>query len=43
MFKQAFKNIDDILHKETGCASELGSVDVSKKINQRVIAISNNE
>jgi type I restriction enzyme M protein len=23
MFKQAFKNIDDILHKEAGCASEL--------------------
>jgi len=23
MFKQAFKNIDDALRKETGCASEL--------------------
>ena len=23
MFEQAFKNIDDALHKEAGCASEL--------------------
>ena len=23
MFEQAFKNIDDILHKDAGCASEL--------------------
>lgn len=23
MFEQAFKNIDDILHKEAGCSSEL--------------------
>ena len=23
MFEQAFKNIDDILHKDAGCSSEL--------------------
>ena len=23
MFEQAFKNIDDVLHKDAGCASEL--------------------
>ena len=24
MFEQTFKNIDDILHKDAGCTSELG-------------------
>jgi len=25
MFEQTFKNIDDILHKDAGCGSELDS------------------
>jgi len=35
MFEQSFKNIDDILHKDAGCGSELDYVeqtDVSPKI-----------
>ena len=27
MFEQAFKNIDDILHKDAGCSSELDYVE----------------
>ncbi|GEM_PF-1601335 len=27
MFEQTFKNIDDILHKDAGCSSELDFVD----------------
>ena len=27
MFEQAFKNIDDILHKDAGCGSELDYVE----------------
>ena len=27
MFEQTFKNIDDILHKDAGCGSELGYVE----------------
>lgn len=27
MFEQTFKNIDDILHKDTGCGSELDYVE----------------
>ena len=27
MFEQSVKNIDDVLWKEAGCASELGLVD----------------
>lgn len=30
MFEQTFKNIDDILHKDAGCGSEL---DYQTKIN----------
>jgi type I restriction enzyme M protein len=27
MFEQTFKNIDDILHKDAGCGSELDNVE----------------
>ncbi len=27
MFEQTFKNIDDILHKDAGCSSELDYVE----------------
>ena len=27
MFEQAFKNIDDVLHKDAGCSSELDYVE----------------
>jgi len=27
MFEQTFKNMDDILHKDTGCGSELDYVE----------------
>ncbi len=30
MFEQTFKNIDDILHKDAGCGSEL-ELDFSQK------------
>ncbi len=29
MFEQSFKNIDDILHKDAGCSSELDYVEQS--------------
>ena len=32
MFEQAFKNIDDILHKDAGCGSELDYVEQSSWI-----------
>jgi len=28
MFEQTFKNIDDILHKDSGCGTELDYVDL---------------
>jgi len=35
MFEQTFKNIDDILHKDAGCTSELDyTVDSSAKLSQ---------
>ena len=30
MFEQTFKNIDDMLHKDAGCGSELDYVEQSK-------------
>ena len=32
MFEQAFRNIDDILHKDAGCGSELDYVEQSSWI-----------
>ena len=32
MFEQVFKNIDDILHKDAGCGSELDYVEQSSWI-----------
>jgi hypothetical protein len=31
MFEQTFKNIDDILHKDAGCGSELDYVEAVKQ------------
>ncbi|HOD41821.1 MAG TPA: hypothetical protein PKL57_14775 [Candidatus Wallbacteria bacterium] len=39
MFEQAFKNIDDILHKDAGCGSELDYVEQTSSEQQRIVAI----
>ena len=31
MFEQAFKNIDDVLHKDAGCSSGLDYTDIIDK------------
>jgi type I restriction enzyme M protein len=33
MFEQTFKNIDDILHKDSGCGSELDYVEQTSWIS----------
>lgn len=38
MFEQTFKNIDDILHKDAGCISDLIGCDMDSKLNHRRIA-----
>jgi len=37
MFKQTFKNIDDILHKDAGCGSELDDIEVANKTYTNII------
>jgi len=32
MFEQTFKNIDDILHKDAGCSSELDYVEQTSRV-----------
>jgi type I restriction enzyme M protein len=32
MFEQAFKNIDDILHKDAGCGSELDYIEQTSRV-----------
>ncbi|OQA76888.1 MAG: hypothetical protein BWY32_02798 [bacterium ADurb.Bin243] len=39
LFEQAFKNIDDILHKDAGCGSELDYVEQTSSEQQRIVAI----
>lgn len=38
MFEQTFKNIDDILHKDAGCSSELDYVTYSAQSEQCIPA-----
>ena len=35
MFEQSFKNIDDILHKDAGCGSELDYVEQTSRLGRR--------
>jgi len=34
MFEQTFKNLDDVLWKEAGCASELKYLDTFSALNE---------
>ena len=39
MFEQTFKNIDDILHKDAGCTSELDYTEQSSWHQRKLIAL----